>query len=251
MLFFRNVLGVVLITPWVIKGWPKTLEVKSFKLVLIRSLMGLLNLFFIFLAVEKISLVNTTLLNNSAPFFVPFIVWFWLRVPVNNKLWPAVVLGFIGIALILQPDKRIFNLGALYGLASGVCLAITLVTMRMTSKSEHLLNFLLYFFVIGALVSFPFAIFNWQIDNWLTLIGLLSIGLFSLTGQVLIFHGLKYGKAHQLAPFTYSTVIFSGIYEWLIWGKQFTIIHLIGMVLIIAAGVWIVYISPPPKNVPE
>lgn len=251
MLFFRNVSGLIILIPMLVKKWPKIFEVKDIKVVLIRSFMGLLNLFFIFMAVEKISLVNTTLLNNSAPFFVPFILWFWMKVPVNHKLWPAVVIGFIGIALILKPDQRIFNLGAMYALLSGICLAITLVTMRMTTKSENLTNFLLYFFLIGAALTLPFAIFNWQIDTFPTLIGLLSIGLLSFLGQICIFHGMKYGKANQLAPFTYSTVIFSGVYEWLIWGRQPDWVALIGMLLIIASGVWIVYISPPPKDIPE
>lgn len=251
MLFFRNVFGLIAITPIIIKKWPKIFEVKNLKVVLIRSFMGLLNLFFIFLAVQKISLVNTTLLNNSAPFFVPFIIWFWLKVPVNHKLWPAVITGFIGIALILKPDEKIFNVGAMYALASGLCLALTLVTMRMTTKSERLPNFLLYFFSIGAIITLPFAIFNWRIDNFVTLIALISIGLFSFTGQIFIYHGMRYGKANQLAPFTYSAVIFSGIYEWLIWGRQPDWIAFIGMFLIIASGVWIVYISPPPKDIPE
>ncbi len=59
---------------------------------------------------------------------------------------------------------------------------------------------------------------------------------------------MKQGKAHQLAPFTYSMVIFSGIYEWLIWGKVPDLIAYIGIILIIASGIWIVIISPPAKG---
>ncbi|NGX47826.1 MAG: Riboflavin transporter [Chlamydiae bacterium] len=248
MLFFRNVLGLVIIAPFLFKKWRKALEVKNLKIVVARSLLGLLNLFFIFLAVKKISLVNTTLLNNSAPLFVPFVLWFWLRVPINHKMWPAIVTGFIGIALILQPDKRIFNLGAAYALASGIFLALNLVMMRLTSKSENLISFLLYFFLIGAVVTIPFALADWKIESLFTLIALLSIGLLSCTGQVLLYYGMKQGKAHQLAPFTYSMVIFSGIYEWLIWGKVPDLIAYIGIILIIASGIWIVIISPPAKG---
>lgn len=248
MLFFRNVFGFCAVLPWIFKQYPKSIEVKNVKIVVLRSLMGLLNLFFIFLAVDRISLVNTTLLNNSAPFFVPFIVWFWLKKDINSKIWPAIVVGFIGIALILQPNRRIFNLGAVYALLSGVCLAITIITMRLTTKKEKLLTFLFYFFTIGVVVTLPFAIAYWKVENMGTLIGLLSIGLLSATGQVFLFHGLKFAKAHVLAPFAYSTVIFSGIYEWLIWGNTPTPIAYIGTILIIAAGGWIAWIGRVTKQ---
>ncbi len=248
MLFFRNILGLIIIAPWVLKRWPKSLKVQNWKVILLRSVMGLLNLFFIFLAVQRISLINTTLLNNSAPFFVPFILWFWLAIPLNHKLWPAIVIGFIGIALILQPDKKILNMGAIYGLLSGICLATNIITIRMMARKESFVTYLLYFFVVGFVLSAPFALLNWRIDDALTLIGLISLGFFSMAGQFFLFYALKQAKASHLSPFCYATVIFSGIYEWLIWGMTPKPIALFGTVLIIAAGVWIFLISKTPKE---
>ena len=248
MVFFRSVMGVLIVLPWAIKHWPKSIEVRNIKIVAFRAMMSLLNLFFIFLAVQQISLVNTTLLNNSAPLFVPLIMWLWLRKPIDNKLWPAIILGFIGIVLILQPNRRLFNLGAAYGLMSGICLALTLITMRMASRKESTYSFVLYFFAIGTIVSLPFAIMNWQIDGWLTLLALLSIGILSFTGQIFMFHGLKYGKVHQLAPFSYSAVVFSGVFELFIWGKIPKPAAYLGIALIVAAGIWIARISRVPKD---
>lgn len=248
MLFFRNIFGIFLALPWIIKHWPRSLKIYRPKLVVVRSLMGLLNLLFILLAIEKISLVNTTLLNNSAPFFVPLIIWIWLRIPINHKIWPAIITGFIGIALILQPDQRIFNLGAIYALISGVCSAISLVMIRMTARSETLYTLLLYFFLIGLIVTTPFAIFDWRIDSIAALIGLFGIGLFSAFGQVFLFSGMKHGKAHQLASFSYATVVFSGVYEFFFWGVIPPSIAYLGMAFIIASGVWIVFVSRLPKK---
>ncbi|MDN3506581.1 MAG: DMT family transporter [Simkaniaceae bacterium] len=248
MLFFRNVMGLVIVLPYIVKKRLKAFEIKNWRIVLTRSLLGLINLVLIFLAVKRISLVNTTLLNNSAPFFVPFVLWFWLKVPINHKMWPAILAGFIGIALILKPDQKIFNLGAAYALLSGIFLAVNLVMMRLTSKSENLYSFLLYFFLIGGIITLPFALSDWKIEGFSTLIALLSIGFCSCLGQVFLYYGMKWGKAHQLAPLTYSTVIFSGIYEWLLWGRIPDPIAYVGMALIIAAGIWIVLISPSTKE---
>jgi drug/metabolite transporter (DMT)-like permease len=141
-----------------------------------------------------------------------------------------------------------FNFGIIYALISAVCLAMSVITMRLTTKGETLYTFLLYYFAIGALASLPFAIFDWKVGNWVTLIGLISIGLCSFLGQICLFYGLKFGKASQLAPLTYSVVLFAGLYEWLIFGKIPPPFAFLGMFLIVAAGVWIVIVSPPEKK---
>lgn len=248
MLFFRNIIGLLVVLPYIIKKWPKSIKTKNRKIILIRAFVSLLNLMFIFLAVKKISLVNTTLINNSAPFFVPFILWFWLKSPIEYKLWPAILIGFIGIALILDPDKKIFNVGAIYALLSGICLAIATITMRISSRYETIYAFMFQFFLVGLILSAPFAILDWKVDNALTLLGLLSMSLFSGAGQCFLFYGLKHGKAQQLAPFSYAAVIFSGMYEWIIWGVSPKPLAYLGIILIILAGIWIVHYSKPPKE---
>lgn len=248
MVFFRNILGLAFVLPWMIKDWPKSLEIKNTKITLTRSIMGLLSIFFIFLSLQKISLVNTTLLNNTAPFFIPFILWFWMRTHPDVKLWPAVLIGFLGVVFIMQPEEKIFNLGAAYGLLSGICLAIAMVANKQTFRQETLYSFLFYFFAIGLVITTPFAIANWKIEDGLTLLGLFSIGLFAAVGQICLFYGLKFGKAHQLAPFAYAAVLFSLIYEWLLWRVLPEPIAYLGMFLIIGAGIWITLMGHHSKD---
>jgi drug/metabolite transporter (DMT)-like permease len=104
-----------------------------------------------------------------------------------------------------------------------------------------------YFFGIGLVLTAPLAIIYWKIETVYTLLGLLAIGLFSALGQLGLYFGLRLGKARQLAPIAYSAVIFSGLYEWLLWNIVPQPIFYIGMALIVAAGIWVVYISRPKQ----
>lgn len=248
MVFLPNLFGLIIILPWALKSFPKNFKMKNPWLMFLRALVGVSNVFFIFLAVKSIPLVDATLLNNTAPFFVPFILWLWLRTPINHKMWPAIIVGFIGLALILHPSRHIFNFGSIFGLISGISLSMIIITMRLMAKTEQTIPLIFYFFLIASLLSLPFAIADWKILNWTIFFILLCMGILSIMGQWLLFQGLKYGKAHELAPFTYSSVIFSGIYQWLIWDIQLRWIFFIGMILIVSSGVWIVYLSRPPKD---
>lgn len=248
MIFFRNVFGILAVLPWIFLRWPKSIAVKNFKVVLGRALNGLISLALIFLAVQKISLINTTLIANSAPFFVPLILWFWMRIPINHKVWPAMIAGFIGMALVLQPGNKLFDAGAAYAILAAISIAFSIVLTRMATKSESPYTLIFYFFAIGAIASFPFAALDWAIASWITLIGLLGIGACSCFGQLFLYYGLKEGKSHQLAPFIYVSVIFSGLYEWMIWGDVPTAVAYIGMALIIGSGIWIFFVTRQRKE---
>jgi drug/metabolite transporter (DMT)-like permease len=248
MVFFRNVIGILAITPFIIRRFPKSLEVKSFRIIFIRAFSGLGNLIFLFLAIQKLSLVNATLLNNTAPFFVPFLLWLFLKAPVEKKVWPAIVVGFMGVALILRPDTIIFNLGSIYGILSGICLAITTISLRSVARSAHVTTYVFYFFLIGLIATTPFAIAYWEMPSLLILLGLLSIGLFSCLGQLFVYFGMREAKPEQIAPFSYSTVIFAGLFDWMLWGDIPPLLSFLGMALIILAGAWIALSSKPSSQ---
>lgn len=248
MVFFRSVFGLLVIAPWLIKHFPKGFKIHNKTAVLTRSALGLLNLAFMFLSLRNISLVDATLLNNTAPFFVPLLLLFFLKKPVKWKIWPAIVIGFIGVGFVLHPDRRLLRIEAIYAILSAVCLAGSLITMRLAAFSEKLFTFMFYYFTIGIIGIAPFALLNWSIPSWPVFLGLFSIGIFSFLGQMLLFFGLKQATAHQLAPFTYTTVLFSAVYEWLIWGQTPPPIALAGAILVISAGIWIVWVSRVPKE---
>lgn len=248
MLFFRNSVGSISLLPWIIKDFPKSLHMGNYKIVLFRSFISLVTLVFVLLAVERITLVNATLLTNSAPFYVPIFVWIWFKSPIRHALWPAIFAGFVGIMLILEPDSRIFSMGSLYGILSGIGLAISTISIRIATKSETISTFLFYFFSIALLLTLPFSIADWKIEGLSTFFGLLGMGALSLIGQYFSFFAFKHGKSSQLAPFCYTSVLFAAIYSWILWNEVPTLIALIGACFIILAGIWIVVVSKPPKE---
>lgn len=245
--FFRNLVGVIFVLPWILKK-PSELRTKNFTYVVIRSLSGLATLFFLFLAIQKISIVNTTLLSNTSPFFVPFILWLWLKSPIEHKLWPGVVIGFLGIALILNFDRNIFSVGGIYALLSGVCLALTTVALRLTSRRLSLFPYLFYFYLISLIGTVPFTFFSFKVEGYVALLALIGIGFCSIGGQICFYFALRNSKAQYMAPFSYSAVIFSGIFEWLIWRTAPPPLSYVGILLIMGAGVWTIYFSKPSET---
>lgn len=237
VLFFQNLVGLVLICPWILLKGKSALTLQKWKWLSIRTMAGYLNLAFIFLAIQKISLVNTMLLNNTAAFFIPLIIWIWRKILLSYKLWVGIILGFVGIGFILKPDIGILNIGFLYGLLSAFCFAFSMIGQRRLIKTENTHTVLLYYFLAGTLLSLPFALIYWKLPNGEIAFRLIIIGLLFFISQFAFLSSFRFGKPSVLSAFNYSSVVFAAILEWLIW-KQFPdFLSILGIILVCLGGI--------------
>ncbi|MES2121806.1 MAG: DMT family transporter [Chlamydiota bacterium] len=248
MVFFRNLVGLLLALPWMLKNSPDSFKVARIGILTMRSALGMLGIVCVFIAVRKVTLVNVTLLSNTAPLFVPFIGWIFLKKPIDHKGWLPLILGFIGIALILSPSKGVFDPYAFYALGNGLTTAATFLVVRMATKTEKMHTMLFYYYLIGFLLFLPINLFTMTMPSWTSLFELVMIGVFAYCGSALSFSALQYAKASQLAPFSYSGVVFAAFIQWLLWGELPTVIHLLGLLITCAAGIYILLISKPPAT---
>ena len=70
-------------------------------------------------------------------------------------------------------------------------------------------------------------------DFWL----LLGVGLIGFLGSALLAYSFEHGKASTLAPLIYTTVVFSGIFDWLIWHHIPDFVAFLGMILVIGGSI--------------
>ena len=116
--------------------------------------------YFYFFALSKISLLEATLLRNSAPLMVPLLIFLALREPVSRRSLPPLLLGFAGVVLVLRPGFAELSIWHLVALVSGLGLAISMITTRMLASTEPANRILFYYFAVSLMVSVPF--FLWQ-----------------------------------------------------------------------------------------
>jgi len=238
IIFIQNFVSFFCILPWALrKGW-EPLKTKELPTHLVRDFFGIASYYLFFLAIRFLNLIDATTLNYTAPFFVPFIWWLWMKQKVEKNVWWSIVLGFIGVAVILNPSKSIFQLGFVFGLFAGISSAIAVAAVRILNlKMESMSRTLFYYFSIGSLISFPFA---WAIwipptgKEWLFAAG---IGVATAVGQIFLTLAYRYGTASYLSPLGYSVVIYNGIFSYFIFQTQLDWHSLVGTLLIIIGGV--------------
>lgn len=207
-------------------------------LLFLRGLAGVCSYFFAFTAMKTIPLVNSILLWNTAPLWIPFISLFFLKIKLPRYAVISAIIGFIGICSILHPRAN-FNLeGSLCALIAGILFAITIVTNRNLIQIVPTSKILLYYFSIATITTIPMMILSWKSFSLTVLSWLFFIGLGTYISQYCFTVAAKYGHPGLLAPMSYTAIIFSALFDWLIWHISPHWYTWFGCVLIITAGIF-------------
>lgn len=250
ILFFENFVAFILFLP-LISIEPKLLKAHKKSLILLRSVVGVSAYYLLFFSIKLIPLVDAALLNITAPLFIPFILFFWIKKKISKKQFLGIIIGFIGVIFILKPGTEIFSIGSIFGLISGIFAALAMCSMRLLA-SESPVTVSIYYLFISSAIMFPFLFFEWQTpspNDWLFL---LISGVLMYFTQVFLTKSYQYACATDLGPFSYSYVIVAGLLGWLIWSDVPTLFSFIGIFLVILGGIITILVSrPTPTNIRE
>ena len=181
IVFFRNAVAMAFLIPWLqIRHRGLSLRTSCPHLHLLRAASGLAAMYCFFIALKLLRLADAMLLCYTLPIFIPIIEWFWLKEPVSRQTKIAVIVGFIGIALVLTPGLGLFQAAGLVGLASGLLAALAIVGIRRMTATEPVVRVVFYFTVFGTLVSAIPLAWTWQTPQGLMLWALWGMGVLAI-----------------------------------------------------------------------
>lgn len=239
--FIAYLTGTFALLPYIFKKGFSYLKSDHYKLLFGRALIGTLASFLYSLSIHYIPIVNGTLLFNTAPIFIPILALLFLKVKVSNNVWLAVALGFLGITIIIKPTEAIFTeSGNLIALLSGFCLAIAYLLMKLLTNTDPGVRIIFYYLGLGTLAQIPFLFFS---PSWPSMDGILfalASGFSLCLAQISLVAAYKYANASEVGVYQYSTVAFVGVFDWLIWNVVPGWWDLIGILLVVMAGMIII-----------
>lgn len=241
VVFLQNAVSLLLIVLVIYKKGhiqaKSLIKTTRLRLHLLRSIFSLLISYLLYYALQTIPLVNATLLANSAPLMVPVVGYLFFTEKINHHLWLAVIIGYIGVAFVLNPDSHFFNAGALLALGSAIALAFTIQCVRKLTVTDSTTTITFYFLFFSALISGILSIPFWELITFPTLCIMVMIGFLYFTSQYLANASLKYGNPQLISSLMYSNVVYATMISFFIWNTLPAISTWIGMLLIIIGGI--------------
>jgi len=247
IVFFRNAVAMAFLLPWLlIRHRNLSLKTSCPHLHLLRAAAGLGAMYCFFIALKRLRLADAMLLCYTLPIFIPIIEWLWLKEPVSRQTKIAVIVGFIGIALVLKPGFGLFQAAGLVGLASGLLAALAIVGIRRMTSTEPVVRVVFYFTVFGTLVSAVPLAWTWQNPQGHLLWVLCVMGVLAIMAQMCLTKGYSLAPAGQVGPFNYGNVVFAAFLGWMLWGETLDGLTLAGAILTCSAGIIATYHSERP-----
>lgn len=240
--FITYLTGSLALVPVLLKNGISLLKSDHYPYLFGRAAFGSLASFLYTLAMHHIPIVNATLLFNTAPIFIPFLAILWLKLPVSRGIWMAVLLGFVGIIVIIRPNAEIFDQwGNFIGLGSGISLAIAYMLMKLLTPTDPALRIIFYYLSIGAVLQLPLLFWAGPLPAGGSIAYSMLGGLTLLLSQFMLVRAYWYAQASQVGVFQYASVIFVGIFNWMIWNNIPPAMDILGVLLVAVAGMIIIY----------
>ena len=237
-LFFQYAIAFLCFVPSGARMGPAALRTQRIGLQIFRSLAGSACQLLFFFSLGSLPLLDASLLSNSAPLFIPLVVWLWLRKPVTRTVWFSLLIGLAGVILTIHPGLQLLrNPAALLALASGVLSAIALVATNRLAGTDPPSRTLLWNFGVSTVLLIPVAIVVWTPLSPRAWLMLLSVGVLYALTQWFIILAYRYAGAAELSPFNYSVVVFSGILGWMFFANVPGLSAVAGTLLICAGGI--------------
>ena len=251
IVFFRNLFGLCLLSPWLLRNGLPGLYTHTLHLHLLRALAGVTAMYCFFYAIAHMPLADAMLLKITAPVFMPLVALVWLGEPAGRHVWIAIAIGFAGVLLILRPGLDGISPVALIALTGGIFAAIAKVTVRRLSRSEPTSLIVFYFALVGTLVSSIPLTWAWQTPSTQAWLWLFALAIFATLGQLCLTKGLSLAPAGRMGAFGYFSVIFGAAYGWIFWGESLLWTTAVGSALIVTGGVFASRRSSRDKQPPD
>jgi len=247
--FFRNIVALVVLSPWLLRRGLSGLHTQHFGGHLWRSCVGLAAMYCFFFAIGHMPLANAMLLNYAAPLYIPFAAWLMIGEKPPRIAVPVSLVGLLGVALIVKPGSVQFtSLVTMLSIASGVMASLAMVGIRRLAKTEPPERIVFMFAAISTVISLPPAIWAWApltLHEWALLIG---TGATATAGQLAMTRAYASAPAARVGPFQYFNVIFGGLVGWLLWSETPDFWSVVGTVVVIGSCVMVSWKRPEKRT---
>ena len=145
--FGTFLVAFILLLPIILSRKGTDIPTKKGRYHLLRAVTGITGFLLFIAAAQLTTLVDTNVLVNTTPIFIPILALFFLHQHIPRAVWIAIVIGFVGVVVIVRPDASIFsNPGNLVALGAGLVTAIefsnaffVMMSLGLISRSNKFL----------------------------------------------------------------------------------------------------------------
>jgi drug/metabolite transporter (DMT)-like permease len=211
-----------------------------------------------YFAQSKMPIATMTVLFLVSPFFITLTSIYFFKSYVGYRRWISILIGFVGVVLICQPETGQFNFYYLIPIFVALSYAFSVIIVKKTADRDTLYQQMILTYLIMGLLSgitgllfgdgrfdtaenseIAFIVRSWQFVEIESTFKLFAISVLGSVGLLILMDAYRVADPAVISPYEYSLLIWMILLGYLVWGDIPSFNIAIGMVLIVGAGIYI------------
>lgn len=217
------------------QGKPYVRDKKNIPKLFLRGFFGMLGVLLYFIATKYLPTAEAAILQKSSPFFVVVFAAILLKEKVTKIDVISLLLAFVGVAIITKPTGD-FNIYSIVAFLSALFAAMAYVIIGMLKGKEEGETVMLAFGLVTVVLLAPFMVKGFKIPNAKEALGMLMVGIGGACGQYFLTKSYLMAPASKVSIYNYSSVVFSSIFGYFLFGDKIDFATGIGMILVFVAA---------------
>jgi drug/metabolite transporter (DMT)-like permease len=254
LVFYRNIIGVIYILYTLWKN-PPNQKGGKLGLLIFRGLIGTFALMSFFYGIANIGLAVSITYQQSYPVFLAVLVAYTYNEVLTKQEWAAVLLGFIGVALIFLPGMIGVDLNwwsHLVGLCNAIFTGLAYFSIRGLKSYYDSKVIVLSFMLSGLIlpiIGFGFYYLPgislgalaqpFKSPEWSQLPFLFMLGIGAMIGQIFLTKAFSYERTGIIAAVGYSNIVFSILFGVFLSDPWPNSVGFLGILCIVLSGCYI------------
>ena len=211
-----------------------------------------------YVSLTVLPLGTATALFFVTPFLITIFAHFFLKEEIGFRRWSAVVVGFIGVYVTLNPDFSNFNYLSLLPILCALCYSLSMIIIKKTSDKDSvytqtftfyigaIIISIIFYFIIGDgkynVSDHPASQFifrEWFVDFNSNILLMTATGVTATLAFLFLFTAYSIASPAVVSPFEYSILFWSPLVGWLYFDEIPSLNTVIGILIIVSSGVYI------------
>ena len=243
--FFFGLIPIFLIIPR--DRWSDFYKTSRPGLHAFRAISGTIAFVCIFFGLRNLPLADVVSLTFGGPIFVTIASIIFLSEKVGIKRWSAVLVGFIGMLLIVQPAFVELNYYYLSPLLFCIFFSGVAISVRSLVKTEPNYRIAFYFTILCTLAGLCTLPYGWIIPTKFDLFLFIVMGLCGSVANLFLTQSYRLAEASLVTPIKYLSLVFAIIFGFFIWNEVPKVLTLLGAGLVIISS-FIIFIRENKLN---
>jgi drug/metabolite transporter (DMT)-like permease len=236
--FFRSLFGLIAILP-LLGGRLWVIRTRRLGRLALMGSGHLLAMVLFFTALAHLPLAEVTALSFTKPLFATLGAALLLGEVVRARRWGAMLIGFAGVLIVLQPGVETVSPYAGLVLLSTVSIAGTTLLIKTLTTTESAPTIVLYQSVFMTLFSLPLCLLTWRTPDLATWLLMALTGLLGTLSWLSFTRAFALADASAVMPFEFAKLPLTALIAYILFAEVPTVWTWIGGAVIFASTIYI------------